>query len=321
MLIEVSTPSQRRRTRGAFRRSLAGAAARKPSKTLLRLYVAEASALSRFWSLLRRAIMASYDDGCFAVAKGAAYSALLAFFPILTTIAAILVQSDAASVSRTVARLLYDVVPPGTEDIVQNLFTVRGQRPTSLLVVAVLLAAWAGSGVMMSLMEGFRTIYRIPSGRSFVKERLTAVSLVFVAAIPVLGASGLIVYGNRTQRAIVVWLRLAPQGSDLRGWVRLLGQSLNFFAAAGAIVLIIALVFYFGPNRKQSLAQVFPGALLATILWLVSTILFGAYVRYIGRYNLLYGSVGAGLALLVWSYLLALIALIGCEYNAVRERG
>lgn len=290
------------------------------STPLLRFYLAEASAFSRFRVLLGSAAKALYMDGCFGVAKGAAYSALLAFFPVLTTIAAILVQNNARAVARTIARLLYDVVPPGTETVVQDLFTVRGQRPYSLLIGAVILAAWAGSGVMMSLMEGFRTIYRLPSGRDFVKERLMAMMLVFVAAFPVLGASGLIVYGNRSQRALVVWLGLATNNSDLTGWVRLVGQALNFAVAAGAIVLVLALIYYFGPNRKQRLAQVWPGALLATILWLFSTIVFGWYVRHVARYSFLYGSVGAGLALLVWSYLLALIALFGSEYNAARER-
>ena len=276
--------------------------------------------MARFWTRLGKATTALYEDGCFAFAKGAAYSAVLAFFPILTTLAAILVQNNAESVARTVSRLLYDVVPPGTETVVQGLFTVKGTRPPSLLVAAVILAAWAGSGVMMSLMEGFRTIYSIPSGRSFVKERLMAMLLVVAAAIPVLGASGLIVYGNQTQRTFLRWLRLYSGDGDLRGWVRFAGQVVNFGLAAGAIILVLGLIYYFGPNRKQSLAQVMPGAALATALWLVSTLVIGWYIRYIANYNVLYGSVGAGLALLVWSYVLALIALLGCEYNAVREQ-
>ncbi len=289
-------------------------------QALVRFYLAEASALSRFWMLLGRAAAVCYEDGCFGIAKGVAYSALLAFFPILTTLAAVLVQNNAESVARTVSRLLFDVVPPGTEAVVQDLFTVKGSRPPSLRVAAVILAAWAGSGAMMSLMEGFRTIYKIPSGRSFVKERLMAMLLVVVSAIPVLGASGLIVYGNQTQRTFLRWLRLYSGDGDLRGGVRLAGQAVNFGLAAGAVILVLGLIYYFGPNRKQSLAQVLPGAAVATLMWLISTVFIGWYIRYIGRYNLLYGSVGAGLALLVWSYFLALIALFGCAYNAVREQ-
>lgn len=284
-----------------------------------KLYITEAGAWIRFWSLLRRAAIASYEDGCWGIAKGAAYSCLLAFFPVLTTVATILVQANAEAVSRVVARLLFDVIPPGTENIVRDIFKVEGRQPVSLLVVAILLSAWAGSGVMMSLMEGFRSIYRIPSGRSIIRERLIAMALVFVAAVPVLGASALIVAGNRARARLIEYLGLLGRGQDLRGWVQLAGQGLTFFIATGTIVLVTSLVYFYGPNRKQRLAQVLPGAVVATILWLAATLAFGWYVNDIVNYNVLYGSVGAGLALLVWSYLLAVIMLIGCEFNAARE--
>jgi membrane protein len=286
----------------------------------MKLYISEAGHLHRFWSLLRAAWIATYEDGGFGVAKGAAYSALLAFFPVLTTLATLLVEANAEAVARTVARLLYDVIPPGTEQVVQDLFNVHGQRPTSLLIVAILLSVWAGSGVMMSLMEGFRSIYRIPSGRSFLHERGVAMLLVFGAALPALGASALIVFNNRAQRLAISWMGLAAGDFDLQGWLRLAGQGLSVGIAVSAMIVITAVVYYFGPNRKQTLRWVLPGAALATALWLLSTLAFGWYVRHIANYNLLYGSVGAGLALLVWMYVWSVIALFGCEFNAVRER-
>jgi membrane protein len=60
--------------------------------------------------------------------------------------------------------------------------------------------------------------------------------------------------------------------------------------------------------------------MLASSGWLLATMGFGWYVRNIGHYNVMYGSVGAGIALLVWMYLMAVIALIGCEFNAEYER-
>jgi hypothetical protein len=68
--------------------------------------------------LLRQSIVASSDDGCFAIAKGAAYSALLSFFPVLTSAAAILVQTRADFVARTIQNFLSEILPPGTEDLV-----------------------------------------------------------------------------------------------------------------------------------------------------------------------------------------------------------
>lgn len=283
------------------------------------IYLADVGIVTRFWSRLGAAFQSTYEDNCFSIAKGAAYSALLAFFPVLTTVAAVLVQANADAVARTIARLLYDVIPPGTEDIVRTLFTVKGSRPTALLVGAVVLAVWASSGVMISLLEGFRAIYRIPSGRSFVQERVVSMWLVLVAAIPMLGASALIVFGNRARRSLVSWLGLT-KGDDLQGWVALAGQALSFAIALAAIVMVMALVYYFGPNRKQTFRGVFPGAVLATVLWLLSTAAVGWYLRDIANYNVLYGGVGAGLALLVWSYVLCVITLYGCAFNAVCER-
>lgn len=286
----------------------------------LKPYIAEAGPLARFWSLLRTASIATHQDGGFGIAKGAAYSALLAFFPVLTTLAALLVQANAEAVARTIAGLLYDVIPPGTEEIVRALFTVHGQRPSSLLIAAILLSAWAGSGVMMSLMEGFRGVYRIPSGRSLLHERAVAMLLVVGAALPALGASALIVFNDRAQRWAISWMGLATGDFDLRGWLQLAGQALSEGIAVSAMVIITAVVYYFGPNRKQTFGCVWPGAVLATALWLLSTLAFGWYVRHVSNYNLLYGGVGAGLALLVWMYVWSVIALFGCEFNAVRER-
>jgi membrane protein len=197
---------------------------------------------------------------------------------------------------------------------------VHGERPAYLFTVAVVLAVWAASGAMMSLMEGFDGIYHVPSSRDFLRERGMAILLVFVSFSPVLAASGLIVFGARAETFLTSWLGLTQQDQDVGAWVTLAGQALRYGIAYAAIVLVTAFIYYLGPNRKQSFAMVFPGAVLATFLWLIATVAFGWYVRHVADYNVLYGSVGAGLALLVWMYVLNVITLLGCAFNAVRER-
>jgi len=284
-----------------------------------RIYLIEASFWARLGKVFKAAGHNFIRDNCFGTAKAAAYSALLSFFPVLTTVAAILVQTRAEQVSHLVASFLYDVVPPGTEEVVRTLFVVHGQRPVSLLVGAVVLSVWAASGAMGSLMEGFRAIYHIPSGRPFLREQGMSILLVFVSAVPLWGASALIVFGTRAEGTFISWVGGAPEYSDVRGFVSRGGQIAGFAVAIATLVLITALVYYFGPNRKQTFRTVLPGAALATVLWSVATLGFGWYVRHVANYNVLYGSVGAGLALLVWMYLLAVIMLFGCEFNAARE--
>ena len=256
----------------------------------------------RLWRLFQQAAIAAYQDNCFGIAKGVAYSGLLALFPVVTSIAAILFRANAEAVTHTLARVLYRVVPPGSEDLLRMQFVARGHRPTWLVVVATLLSVWAASGAMMSLMEGFQACYRLPTGRSFLKQRGIAILLVFIGALPAVGLSFLIAFGAR----------FLPGG-------RLAGAAI-VFAAIACVLLVTGLVYKVGPNRPIKLKYVWPGTLVATGLWAVVTSGFGWYVRNLANYNVMYGSIAATIALLVWMYLLAVIALFGCEFNAERER-
>ena len=276
--------------------------------------------VQRWWWLFRRACVAAYRDNVFGIAKGAAYSALLSFFPVLTTVTAILVQANAETVSRSLAELVFRVVPPGTEEIVRWNFTERGGRPVSLLVGAIFLSVWAASGLMMSLMEGFRAAYRVPRARPFLRHRAVAATLVFGAALPMIAASTLIVFGSRIERLVLTRVGVLEEGERLLGGISLLAQGLRIGVALAAIVAGTCFLYHFGPNPKRPLRSVWPGALLATALCWMTTTAFAWYVRNIANYNVLYGSVGAVIALIVWMYLLSVIALIGCEFNAERDR-
>jgi membrane protein len=283
------------------------------------LYLERPGPVQRFWGLFHQASIAAYEDNCFGIAKGAAYSSLLAFFPVLASVAAILASVNAGAVARVFSRLLYQIIPPGTEELVRYQFTAGNQRSGWLILSATLLSTWAASGAMMTLMEGFQAAYRLPSGRSFLKQRAVAILLVFIGAVPAVGSSVLIVFGARIEQWMLATMGLAPE-EDLRVSVVLAFGLLRYVVALGATVLVTGLMYYTGPNQPMKFRSVWPGAILATVLWLLATSLFALYVRHIANYSVLYGSIGAVIALLVWMYLLAVISLLGCEYNAVRER-
>lgn len=270
--------------------------------------------------LLRRSLLAAFDDNCLAIGKGAAYSALLSFFPVLTSAATILVQSGVPFVSNTMERTLSQIVPPGSEGLVVQQFRVTGARPRTLLIVAGLISLWAASGVIKSLIEGFQAAYRVPRDRGFWRGNLVAIALVLLAAAPLVAATLLIVFGNQVEKIVLNWMKVDPLLNPLAwGW-RLLSKLARWAVAFLTTILVTTLLYYFGPNREQRWGLVWPGAVLATVLWMLATSGFAWYVRNIGQYNLMYGSIGAGIALLVWMYLMALIALIGCEFNAEYER-
>jgi membrane protein len=283
------------------------------------LYLERPGPVQRFWGLFRQACMSTHQDNVFGVAKGAAYSSLLSFFPVLASLGAILARANASAVARVFTRLLFEVIPPGTEDLVRSRFSVRAQQPVWLILFATLLSTFAASGAMMTLMEGFEAAYRLPSGRPFLRQRAVAILLVFIVAVPSIGSSALIVFGARIEQWMLNPLGLAPE-VDLRTSVIIAFGILRYVVALATTVLVTGLLYYTGPNRPMKFSSVWPGAFLATPLWLLATSGFALYVRHIANYNLIYGSLGAVIALVVWMYLLAVIALFGCEFNAVRER-
>jgi membrane protein len=294
------------------------------------IIVEPALILRTLW-LIRRAFIAGYEDNCYGIAKGAAYSVLLSSFPVLTTLAAILVQIRAESIARLLSDFLLRIVPPGTEDLILSRFREQGTRPALLLVSAIGVSLWAASGAMVSLMEGFQAAYRIPSGRPFVKQRAMAIFLVLTVALPSLAASSLILFGSRTEVWLLHSFGLGINDEELRVPITVLGHILRYAIGFGTTVFVTGLMYYFGPNHRPAgllkfskhpsrFMMVWPGAILATTLWLLTTLLFGVYVRHVANYNFFYGSTGTVIALLIWMYLLSVISLVGCEYNAERER-
>lgn len=293
--------------------------------------VQEHSRLARTLWLLRRAFIAAYEDNCFSIAKGAAYSFLLSLFPVLTAMASVLFQARAQAVVHVLATFLAQIVPPGTEGLILSRLPERGGRPISLPLASLGLSLWAGSGAMMSLMEGFQAAYRIPSGRPFLKQRLMAIFLVITAALPAVLASSLLIFGDRSERSFLHWIGHSHDGADLSAPLELLWRLARYGLAFCTTVFVTGLLYYFGPNHRPAVQcvpgsssrfmRVWPGAFLATVLWLAATAGFAWYVGHrLSSYNVFYGSIGAVIVLLIWLYLLACIALIGCEFNAERER-
>ncbi len=273
-----------------------------------------------YLQILRRCLLAAFDDRAFSIAKAAAYSALLSFFPVLTSAAAILVQTKADFVSATIAQFLFEVVPPGAGELVRYQFAVRGQRPAALLIVAAVLAIWAASGTVGSLLQGFQNAYRVRQGRPIVRNMALSMLLVLLSSMPLLAACAFILFGGFIDRSVMRLLSVDPILSPVAHYWHWTTRAARFAVAFGAMVAVAMLLYYYGPFRKQRWAGVWRGAVLATALWFLATEGFGWYVTHLANYNVVYGSVATSIALLVWMYLMSLSTLLGCEFNAEYER-
>lgn len=276
---------------------------------------------SRVLALVPIALKAAYEDNCLGFAKGVAYSLLLSFFPVLASIAIILARTRADWMARTVSRFLSQALPPGADAAAMRFFTAVGSQPLLIpIITALLVSVWAASGAIVTFMQGFRVAYHIPAGRSLVWERVVSMLLVISAAIPLIGASVFLMLGSNAERALVTWAGLLPAGAELTGWISFGAKLARYLITLGSAAAGALFLYYFGPNRRQRLRFVWPGAVLASITWFGATLIFGWYVRNLGNYNLMYGSFAAAILLLVWMYVLAVIAFIGCELNVAWEK-
>jgi membrane protein len=268
----------------------------------------------------RRTAVNLFNHRGLGTAKAAAYSALLSFFPVLATGAAILARTNADFVSRTISGFLFEVAPPGTEQILRNQFVAQGERPLSLLWGAGIFSVWAASGVVRSLIDGYNAAYHIHAGRSVPRSLALSMTLVILSTIPMLAACGLLLFGGYVDRLAARAFVAEPMlNTAASGWAEL-SRLARYIVAFGAAVAVNMLLYYFGPIRRQRWSLVWRGAMHATVLWMAATAGFGWYVTNLANYNALYQGVAASITLLVWMYIMSLVTLFGCELNAEYER-
>jgi membrane protein len=266
----------------------------------------------RFLSLLRLAFWRAFQHDVFAIAKAAAYSSIITFFPALLVVGSLLANSrKTAAYLREISYALDRILPTASADALSYL---RGDSPRSvgLLISASLITLWTASGVMISWMEGFRRCYELPKTWGLVKERLIAFELVILTGAPLTFATMLVASGSRIERAILFRLN-----HELGFYVLLMWMATRWLIATLTSIAVIALIYHNAVPRTQPWHSVLPGATLATVLWFLSTALFGWYLQNYADYSVIYGSLGAGIALLVWMYLISLVILIGAEFNAM----
>ncbi len=268
----------------------------------------------RYISHVRSAIWRTVQHGGFAVAKAAAYSSILTLFPAFIVVTWILNQTNTTAILvNEVAYAIGVVLPPGSRSVAVDYFQQHNQTNREIYS-AFSIMLFAASGVMISWMSGFRRAYDISENWGPIRERAVALFLVLLGFAPMAFAMGLIAFGNLIEKYIE--FKLLHNQYGVNAYLVLLWTSTRWFIAGVTSVTVIMLIYHWALPRIQPWHKVVPGAVLATMLWFPVTILFGWYVTNYATYNLVYGPLGAAIALLVWLYIISIIILIGAEFNA-----
>jgi membrane protein len=263
---------------------------------------------------IREAMVQAFYHDVVNTAKAAAYSGMLMFFPamlVITTLAAP-VEEGPTIVGETRA-VLEQFLPADTLDVLQSSILNHELHSGRLILSTAALSLFAGMGMMLSLMEGFRRAYRLPPDNwTFWGRRARALMLVPTALFPLALASLVIVFGHQIEH----WMT-ENAGHELRHIVIVFWRVLRWSISFTAIVAVLTVLYHFGTHRKEHWLWVAPGAIAGTLIWFPSTLAYGWYVTRVANYSLLYGSLGASIATLVWLYIASFSILLGAELNGV----
>jgi len=270
--------------------------------------------MTSYLGKLRRAIAQALSHDVANTSKAAAYSAMLMMFPALLVISTLVAQVQEGATALGGLRALFEqFLPPDTLDLLQQYVLSRHLHSVPLILSASSLAIFAGLGVMLSLMEGFRRAYRLPAEDwGFWDRRLRAVLLLPIAMVPLSVATAVIVFGHQ----IELWM-IDNSVHELREIVLFFWRMVRWSISLVTSVTVLTSLYHFGTRRKEHWLWVAPGAIAGTLIWFPATLAFGWYVTRIANYSRFYGPFGAGIATLVWLYLTAFSVLMGAELNGI----
>lgn len=260
--------------------------------------------------LARRTVVDTLEDDCPGLAAQLAFYFFLSVFPALLFIVSLLAYVPigttlGATIGQLEAILPQEMVAFLRDQIEQ---AVSG-RHGGLLTVGIAGAVWSSSSAVTAIITSLNRAYDIQEWRPWWKRRLIAIALTIALAVFVVLAFAFVVGGTD----LAEWLAAKLGGGDTFARVWAIAQWPLAFAL---VVLAVDLIYYFAPNADTEWVWITPGALLATILWLITSVGFKLYVQNFASYTAVHGAIGAVIVLMLWLYLSGFALLIGAELNA-----
>ena len=268
---------------------------------------------ARHWgSILRRVGRHVLNDRLMVLSAGISFFALLSIAPMLVTAVsiygAVTTPDEALEQLSGIARTL----PPDLEPLVAEQLTTVTAASTQVLTIrgitGLVLALWTATTAATYLIDALTLAYHETETRGLLRR--SGLALLFVLG-------GALVVGG----AIAVAETLSDALDGAPGAIRALGPVFTWLALATLMATVLAVLYRFAPDRKQARWRwVSSGAVVATLLWLATSVGLFAYVQTLGSYRATYGSL-AGVAIsMFWLFISVLLVIVGAVVNAETER-
>ena len=252
-------------------------------------------------------------DNCLGLAAQLAYYFFLALFPALLFITAIISFIPVAGLLDTITGMLARVAPGEVLSIVQDqILKIAHEKNGGLLTIGMLGTIWSTSSGVTAIIDTLNQAYDIQESRPWWKVRLLALGLTLGLALFIVISFALVLVGPTFAEKAAVWLHMGPAFA----WT---WKILQWPVVFGLVTFAMAMIYYYAPDAEQEWIWITPGSILATLLWLLSSLGFKFYVVQFTSYNATYGAIGGVIVLMLWFYVSALAVLIGAELNAEIE--
>ena len=263
--------------------------------------------------IVKEVYQRSRDHDLATYAASLAYHGVLALFPFLLFLLALVGFLGVPSV---LDRLIYwsgQLLPPAAMlELIDFIASSRTKRNAGLISLAVLTAVWAAGCGIRAAMTALNRAYDIEESRPAVRRYLLSLGYTLGIGLLVVLAMSVFVIGPRIAGWAAAQFRL--HGAIVTGW-----SIVRYPIALLLIIATLTLTYRLLPARGESRVLT-PGAVVSAFLWIGISLGFQLYLANFGKYNVLYGSVGAVIVLLLYFWLSSLVMLTGGELNAVTAK-
>lgn len=269
--------------------------------------------LHTLWQIVKGVQKVADERYLGLVAAGVAFYAMFAIFPALAAVVSIWSWLAAdPDVLETYLRVLQEFLPPDAFGLIagQVASLVQSSAQSGIgwrTMLSLLIALWSTRAGLAAVVQGLNAIHGYPNRGGARQILLPMVMTMGVVAMALAAMATVVV--------IPIVLHFLPLG-PIEG--RIIG-GIPWIVTFLLLLTLLAMIYRYGPNTKRSLRAgwVTPGTGLAALLWALASVGFSLYLNNFGAYNRVYGSLGAGIALLMWFYLSAFAVLLGAALNHV----
>lgn len=270
--------------------------------------------MDRWWEFGKRVVQESLEDDILGQAAQLSFYFLLALFPALLCLTALIGMLPLEQVLQRLMEYLRTVLPLESLNLVKGyLEQVRKGSGTGVLSFGMLGALWAASSGVAAIMSALNVVYEVNESRSFWKARLVAIGLTIGSGFFVIFSIFAIMMGGRISQWIAKWIGVGDMFVVLWAFIQWPLVVLCMLGAVNA-------TYHLAPNIRSSWSWSSPGAVVAVMLWLLASLGFKLYVENFNNYNAAYGSLAAVVVLMLWLYMSGLALLLGAEINSELDK-